>query len=84
MARVYNGLNENNIITTGCLQSKWNQLVLAGKEVEALELVKKFRDKFGEDFYLEVQLNNLDIQMTCNNFYKKVYEKNRHQTCICT
>tara|TARA_Y100000385_G_scaffold37666_1_gene35107 strand:+ start:10762 stop:14115 length:3354 start_codon:yes stop_codon:yes gene_type:complete len=75
MNRVYEGLNENNIITTGCLQSKWNQLVLAGNEVEALKLIKKFRDKFGEDFYLEVQLNNLDIQMTCNNFYKKVYEK---------
>ena len=72
---VYDTLDENNIITTGCLQSKWNQLVLAGRETEALELIKKFRDKFGEDFYLEVQLNNLGMQKTCNDFYKKVYEK---------
>ena len=75
MEKVYNGLNENNIITTGCLQSKWNQYILSGNEVKALELIKKYRDKFGDDFYLEIQLNNLDMQMQCNNFYKKVYEK---------
>ena len=75
MEKVYNGLNENNIITTGCLQSKWNQYILSGNETKALELIKKYRDKFGDDFYLEIQLNNLDMQMQCNNFYKKVYEK---------
>ena len=75
MEKVYNTLDENNIITTGCLQSKWNQLVLAGNEVEALKLIKQYKDKFGDDFYLEIQLNNLDIQMQCNNFYHKVYEK---------
>tara|TARA_R110002051_G_scaffold316777_3_gene396840 strand:+ start:225 stop:3578 length:3354 start_codon:yes stop_codon:yes gene_type:complete len=75
MKKVYDVLDENNIITTGCLQSKWNQLVLAGNEVEALKLIKQYKDKFGDDFYLEIQLNNLDIQMQCNNFYHKVYEK---------
>jgi|7_EtaG_2_1085326.scaffolds.fasta_scaffold00747_10 DNA polymerase-3 subunit alpha len=75
MDKVYKGLNENNIITTGCLQSKWNQYILSGNETEALKLIKKFKDKFGDDFYLEIQLNNLDIQMQCNNFYHKVYEK---------
>jgi len=75
MDKVYNTLDENNIITTGCLQSKWNQYILAGNEVAALELIKKYRDKFGDDFYLEIQLNNLDIQMQCNNFYHKVYQK---------
>jgi DNA polymerase-3 subunit alpha len=32
MEKVYNGLNENNIITTGCLQSKWNQYILSGNK----------------------------------------------------
>ena len=75
MEKVYNTLDSNNIITTGCLQSKWNQYILAGREDEALKLIKKYHDKFGDDFYLEIQLNNLDIQMQCNNFYHKVYEK---------
>ena len=75
MENVYNTLDSNNIITTGCLQSKWNQYILSGREDEALKLIKKYHDKFGDDFYLEIQLNNLDIQMQCNNFYHKVYEK---------
>tara|TARA_Y100000310_G_scaffold273645_1_gene289206 strand:+ start:5463 stop:8744 length:3282 start_codon:yes stop_codon:yes gene_type:complete len=72
---LFEKLDNNNIVTTGCLQSVFNRLIVSGKENEALALIKKFYDKFGEDFYLEIIINQLDEQKKCNNFYKKVYEK---------
>lgn len=68
-------LNDNNIITTGCMQSKFNQMILnkRGKEVE--ELLKKFKDKFGDNIYLEVQLNGLKEQNEINEFYYQVHRR---------
>ena len=68
-------LDTNNIVTTGCLQSIFNQQIREGNEVEAIKLIKKWHEKFGEDFYLEVQLNQLKEQHQCNAFYNKVYDK---------
>jgi len=72
---VFNLLDDNNIVTTGCLQSKFNHLIVDGKEIEALQLIKRFKDKFGKDFYLEIMLNQLKEQKIVNDFYKKVYQK---------
>jgi len=72
---IFDMLNENNMVTTGCLQSKFNQLILADEHVLAANLIKKYRDKFGDDFYLEIQLNQLDEQKKCNEFYHMVHKK---------
>jgi DNA polymerase-3 subunit alpha len=72
---IFDMLNENNMVTTGCLQSKFNQLILAGDNEAVAKLIKKYRDKFGDDFYLEIQLNQLDEQKKCNEFYKMVHKK---------
>ena len=72
---IFNGLDENNVVTTGCLASKFNQFILYDQYKEALEEIKKWKDRFGDDFYLEIQLNHLKEQQKCNHFYKRVYEK---------
>ncbi len=72
---IFSILDENNIVTTGCLQSKFNQLILNNNEQEAIALIKKYKDRFGENFYLEVQLNQLKEQEQINLFYKKIFHK---------
>ena len=68
-------LDDNNIITTGCVQSKFNQLILAGNIEGAEKLIKVFKDKFGDNFYFEIQFNNLDMQLKCDNEYIRLTKK---------
>jgi len=72
---IFDMLNENNIVTTGCMQSKFNQLILSGNVDEAVQIIKKYYDKFGQDFYFEIQLNQLPEQSQLNEFYKNAYKK---------
>lgn len=73
--KIFEKLDNNNIVTTGCIQSKFNQLIINDKNKEALELLKQYKDKFGDDFYLEIQFNGLQQQDKVNEFYKKVSDK---------
>lgn len=68
-------LDENNIVTTGCAASMFNKLILKNKFNETIDLIKKFKNKFKDDFYFEIQLHNLPEQIKINNFYKKIYQK---------
>ena len=63
-------LDKNNIITTGCIQSKFNNYILQGRDEEAVSLIKKFKDVFEDNLYLEIQLNNIQEQHKTNHFYK--------------
>jgi len=72
---IWEQLDDNNIITTGCIQSRFNQLVLQGDEPGAEALIKKFADKFGDNFYLEVQLNELDMQAQVGEFYHRLWKR---------
>jgi DNA polymerase III subunit alpha len=47
------------IVGTACLQSKWGQLIRKDKIKEAEKLFEKYVKHFGENFYAEVQLNEL-------------------------
>lgn len=55
--------SEGIIVGTACMGSKWGRLLLEGKEQEAKELYKQFVDHFKDDFYTEVQLNELNYEM---------------------
>lgn len=48
------------IITSGCAASMFSQLLLNGKEKEAEEWFKRFVTTFGDDFYGEIQFNELN------------------------
>jgi DNA polymerase III subunit alpha len=69
---VFNILDKNNIVTTGCLASQFNSMILNGSKRDALKLIKKYKEKFNDDFYLEVQLNDLSMQKQVNMFYEVV------------
>jgi DNA polymerase-3 subunit alpha len=58
----YDMLFENKsglIVTSGCAASMFNQLLNIGKEKEAEEWFKRFVSEFGDDFYGEIQFNEL-------------------------
>ncbi len=47
--------SEGIIVLSGCPSSYFNLLLRDGKDDEALELFKEFKEKFGADFYVEIQ-----------------------------
>jgi DNA polymerase-3 subunit alpha len=57
---------EGLIVTSTCLGSAFNQFILAGQITEAIDWAKKFKDVFGDDFYIELQPNSILEQHTCN------------------
>lgn len=72
---IFEKLDSNNIITTGCVQSKFNQLIWSGDYQGAEQLIMKFKEKWDDDFYLEIQFNGLDIQNKVNEFYVDMHRK---------
>ncbi len=46
---------EGLIVTSGCLASRFSKLLMSGQEMECEEQLKKYRDVFGSDFYIEIQ-----------------------------
>ena len=59
---------EGLVVTTACMGSQVGKLLLDNKRNEAEAYFKRFKDEFGVDFYAEIQLNELSIQKTYNNF----------------
>jgi DNA polymerase-3 subunit alpha len=57
---------EGLIVTSTCLGSAFNQLILQGDITGAIDWAKKFKEVFGDDFYIELQPNNIPEQHTCN------------------
>lgn len=47
--------HEGLICTTGCLASEFSQLLMNDERDEAIALIKKYRELFGDDFYIEIQ-----------------------------
>jgi len=43
------------IVTSGCMSSIFNRLLLAGKEEEAIEKFKVYKEQFAGRFYVEIQ-----------------------------
>jgi DNA-directed DNA polymerase III PolC len=72
---VFNILDENNIVTTACLASKFNKLILKNELNEAVDLLKKYKNKFKDDFYIEYHINDLKEQLKVNKFYEVVSKK---------
>ena len=59
--------HEGIILLSGCLQGVINQLILAEKIDQAEEKVKKYKEVFGNDFYLEIQSHPaIKEQEQCN------------------
>lgn len=54
------------IVLSGCLKGPVSEHLIAGDYEKAREVAIRFRDVFGEDFYLEVQPNTIPEQAVVN------------------
>lgn len=64
--------SEGLIVTSSCLASTYCQYIMAGQVSDAKDWAKKFKDLFGEDFYLEVQPNMLPEQHLVNKTTSRI------------
>jgi len=57
---------EGLIVSSACLAGKVSQLALSEQYNEMEEAIKKYKNEFGDDFYLEVMANKMDDQIQAN------------------
>ena len=58
-------LSENNeglIVLSGCLASELNQTLLKYSEEDALKVAKKYKDIFGDRYFIELQFHGIEEQ----------------------
>lgn len=60
--------SEGLIVTSACMASTFNQYLISGEISMAEIWAKKFKNLFGDDFYLEVQANNIPEQLLINKY----------------
>ncbi|MFO0807939.1 MAG: DNA polymerase III subunit alpha [Gemmataceae bacterium] len=53
------------VCLSGCASSEFSEFILKDQRKEATELAHWFAKLFGNDFYVEIQNNGLDIQKQC-------------------
>ncbi|MGC8872424.1 MAG: DNA polymerase III subunit alpha, partial [Caldimicrobium sp.] len=63
------------ICLTACLEGEIPQLILQGEIDKAIEVAKFYKKLFGEDFYLELQVNGLPEQEKVNESLLEIGEK---------
>lgn len=63
------------IITTACISSESSRYLLSGQESAALDYCKMMKEEFGSDFYLELQMSELDMQKTVNHGLIEIHKE---------
>src|SRR3954454_4342401 len=53
---------EGIVCLSGCASSEFSEFILKDQRAEALNVARWFHDLYGDDFYVEVQNNGLEIQ----------------------
>lgn len=66
---------EGLVVTSSCLASKISRLLSDGKEREAEERIRLFLKEFGDDFYAELQFNEVEEQKAYNHFILRMIKK---------
>ena len=66
---------EGLIVTTSCMASLFARLLEEGKRDEAEERIKMFKREFGDDFYAELQFNEIPQQKIYNKFILNMIKK---------
>ena len=56
--------NEGVICTSACIGSFFGKMIMEGKEKLAYKALKRFKQIFGEDFYVEIQPYKVDEEHT--------------------
>jgi DNA polymerase-3 subunit alpha len=58
--------SEGLIVTSACMGSTFAQYIINGNILEAKEWARKFKGLFGDDFYIEIQPNQIPAQLIVN------------------
>lgn len=67
--------SEGLIVTTACLGGELPQLILSEADKEStIDYIRRYKEVFGEDFYLEVQSADNNNQLVVNNVLCKLSE----------
>src|SRR5262245_58970582 len=67
--------SEGLVCLSGCLAGEFNQYILRDQPDEAEGLAKWFSKVFGDDFYIEIQNNGLDLQDQCTGEAVRISKK---------
>ncbi len=70
------------IVATACLGGLFPQFILKESYKELESFIKLFKESFGDDFYLEYQLHELDEQKKVNEVLKEYSKKYQIKTII--
>ena len=63
---------EGLVVTSACLANQLSQYILKGEDIKALEWARKMKAVFGEDFYLEIQPNEIPEQLITNQTIARI------------
>lgn len=66
---------EGLIILSACLAGEISRHIMNGEIVKAEETAKKYKDRFGEDYFLEVQARNDKVQIQTNKQIRQISNK---------
>lgn len=66
---------EGIIVTTACISGPLREFATKNDLQSAISFVKKMQAEFSDDFYLEVQVNEIPYQKQYNQFVLKLHEK---------
>ena len=67
--------SEGLIITSACIASEINKKIQNDKIPEAKELVKAFKEKLGDDFYVEFQTHKIVENIKCMKEIVKIADE---------
>lgn len=70
------------IISSACMNGIVGSYIQNNDLASAVEVIKEFKSKFRDDFYLEVQTNNMDAQRVHNKILLKLAKKFHINVCI--
>jgi len=74
--------SRNIILTSACLANQINQFIMKDKLDKADDFVQMLKEEYQDDFYIELQANDMDIQKKCNINLIKLARKHDIQMCI--
>jgi len=74
---------EGIILLTACVAGRLPQLILADEFDKANEYVQKYKKEFGDDFYIELEPNDIKEQFIVNKELVKIANNNNVQ-CVIT
>lgn len=70
------------IVSTACLASPLNSFLEVNHKQEAIDWIKTMKEHFGDDFYLEVQANNIPEQVELNKFIIQLAKETKTKIVI--